>query len=224
LLDKVRQFILDNVRQGGRITWSSPEYVWTHFHFFLSNDNKVVDYRLSWAKLAIMSFVYKELYNWFYWLINWENKYDDEFLSLIVRELNRIIMNHNILRYFDQTICEDKLKANLRNYWMRYYLFDEWSSNPKHQPILWSSANEGGKPFSLELRILPNLFFVANSSKYMSKFIQTIENIINRNVGLSKRELINNNNEYVDSIVQTHNELIRLFIVAKQRLRYWDYN
>jgi hypothetical protein len=81
--------------------------------------------------------IYETLLTWFSSIID----KDPVLNTFIIYELERVCRNHNILRWFDQSFCNNELRNNLREIGADYSIFANGTDSSKHQPVLWSEAN-----------------------------------------------------------------------------------
>lgn len=84
-------------------------------------------------------------------------------------------------------------------------MFHSGINRPKYAPVIWSLANEStGKPHSLEIRAIPNTWFLTATTEETFEFICQIEKILN--------ERHNPRMDYVSSIIDTNNRLLKIAI------------
>ncbi len=184
------------------VKWT-PRFVGTHIHLFLEKNGAPFAKMVS-VRYQVMDYLYKKLLEFFKriakeWVIS--NEY-------MFNELHRVTTNHNILRYFDQEYMGNRMRSNMRNYGMDYRLFADRTDKKKYQPVLWSLANENGKPFSLELRIIPNIYLMGESSEKIVELINWVEEILNNTYKSSEKE--EKNWMHIASILASHNELLQM--------------
>ena len=201
-IDWFKDFVLSSNRMmGGRIVMNP--YVWTHIHM-LVGDNDIGYTWFKQVRLRIVDYMYQKLFEYFNSL--WQ-------LSHIEREeIFRITRNHNILRYFDYETMGDMLRRNLIDFWHDYHSFKEWCwERPKYQPVIWSLANDNWKPHTLELRMIPNTFFLFNETPRIIEIINDIEALINLPQPSSNEE-----EELKSNIISYHKKLLSLVSSSNQ--------
>lgn len=153
---------------------TNNHFVWCHIHYFINKDWEHYQNFAQWKKISLVRMAYVMMADWIQsankkWMLN----------RVRHNEINRLVRNHNILRYFDQSIW-DRLRANLESSWMSYQQFHSWTDKPKYTPVLWSLANiSSWKPHSLEVRCIPNTFFLLANSDEVLKIWDWIEEILN---------------------------------------------
>ena len=196
-IERFRDFIFSYNRLTiwGNIVWSP--YVWTHIHFKILNNWLAFEW-FKWVRLRVAEYMFKRLYE--YYNAFWS-------LSIIeIEELRRITRNHNILRYFDFKFLWDWLRRNLNEKGMDYPNFANWcGEKPKYQPVIWSLANEWGKPHTLELRLIPNTYFLFAPIERLMEDIAMIETIMNEN-----KYTFTQMSEMKNSIIETHKKILLL--------------
>jgi len=189
----------------------SPQYVWTHIHLFFNCD---------WFKgerfFRGKTFLAKFLFEYFYLYFK-ENKYSIP-KEIILKELERLVSNHNILQRFDYHTLNKRLRANLNDNWIDYY--HKNLDKIKYQPVFWS-APKPGKPLTLELRYIPNSFFVYTPWKDIHEFLTLIEKIINYVNNLTSDEFKTIHESNKEDCVNAHSNLIDLY---KEYCSDWSKN
>ncbi len=188
-------------------------YVGTHLHFQIKKSDWEWFEWTTNCKYQIVDYMYKLLYEWF--------SKKDMGNEIYRKEVARICMNHNILRYFDQKYMWDRLKANLDNIWFRYPMFHkEGTDRPKYQPIIWSYKTDSGKPHTLELRMIPNTFFYESDwlQLHYKNIFNEVESAINQpkpSLDLVRQQVI--------SIEASHKKLLSLLTNQKKKVE-WVYS
>ena len=191
-----KRFLNECYSQLPRISCIGNPYVWTHIHLFLEKDWVPYDKLARNKKLPIFNYVYNYFYNWIS---------TNEFLrsEVMINESERLMRNHNILRYFDQKYLDNGMKKNLEQVDWSYPMFHNGINRPKYAPVIWSLANpETWKPHSLEIRSIPNSWLLTSPRDEVYSFVTTIESILN--------EKYNDRFDFVKSIVSTHAKFVKL--------------
>lgn len=174
-------------------------FVGTHFHLFLEKDGEEYSQLARWKKLPIFNYVY----SYFAQFLS-DNELDIR-PEVIAHEAKRLSMNHNILRHFDRQYLKDWIKRNLERNNLWYPMFHNGINRPKYAPVIWSLANMATwKPHSMEIRAIPNTWLLTAQTGEVYDFICQIEQILN--------ERHNPRFDYVSSILDTNNKLIKLAI------------
>ena len=150
-------------------------FVGTHIHMFLNKDWVPYTKFAQWKKVHLVNYAYGEMSKF---LISSVEKW--RLLRKTIKdEMYRLTTNHNILRFFDESIG-NKIKHSLEEYGMSYQQFHSGTDRPKYTPVLWSLANETTwKPHSLEVRCIPNTFLMTEEPKKIADYIYWVANVLN---------------------------------------------
>lgn len=172
-------------------------FVGTHIHLFLEKDGEPYNQLARWKKLPIFNYVYDKFTRF---ISDSRKEFRPE---VVAHEAKRLSYNHNILRHFDRQYLKDWIRKNLECAWLQYPLFHNGINRPKYAPVIWSLPNiDTWKPHSLEIRAIPNTWFLTATKDDMIEFIQNIETILNARH--------NHRYNYVESILANNKRLINI--------------
>jgi len=172
-------------------------YVGCHIHYFINKDGELYTKFAQGKKIALVRMAYTKVCNWITLYKKMGiNKY-------VARdEMSRLARNHNILRYFDSSIW-DALRNNLEEFHMTYQQFHNGTDRPKYTPVLWSlPSTTTWKPHSLEVRCIPNSFFLIEESSNIMSIGEGIEDILNK-------KWDSNDSEDIEAIASSHRLLLQ---------------
>ena len=177
---------------------TKKHFVWTHIHIFLSKDWVPYTKFAQWKKVLLVKYAYQKMAEF----LSLSNSQDKIRKWVIKNEMLRLTTNHNILRFFDESIG-DKLKRNLESNGMEYQQFHRGTDKPKYTPVLWSLTNESSwKPHSLEIRCIPNTYLMTENPSVISEYIQWVANVLNT-------KATQTTDEAAEDICATHLSLVQ---------------
>jgi len=180
---------------------TKKHFVGTHIHLFLNKDWVPYTKFAQWKKVLLVKYAYTKMADFLTKL----NKEGNVLRRVVANEMMRLTTNHNILRYFDNSIW-NKLKSNLESLRMQYQQFHSWTDRPKYTPVLWSLANEAsGKPHSLEIRCIPNTFLMLSKPTEISEYVMGVADVLNTRATKTVEEAAN-------EIASTHLSLLTQLI------------
>lgn len=164
-IHKIQGFIRENISQSLYIQNPWPDYTWTHIHIFKDFEKK----KNRPPLLPIIDEVFTTITNF---MIDFTlNPYVNHIIK--VRELSRLTKSNNLIKYFDHNYLKDSLKLMARNNNI-YFSYDSvWIDNPKYQPVIYSPKREG-KNYSIEVRYVPNSYFLLSKPEEIKNFLKRI--------------------------------------------------
>jgi len=182
-----------------KVSATGKPYVGTHIHLFLEKDGVPYEKIARGKKYILFDYTINHFYKWMKSMKATLNA------NTFSREVSRLVSNHNILRYYDNKYLGNNLKKNLEEFGRSYAMFhNEPPDRPKYSPILWSLPNETtGKPMSLEIRYIPNTWFLSETPIRIYKFIKQFENELNNKLLIDEKS-------YIESIAKAHYNLCEL--------------
>lgn len=149
---------------------NAPAYVWTHLHFWTTWEYPHL-LKLRWT-LFILEFFCE----WFEKNIQRNNCM---LQRLAYFELQRMLFNHNIWHYLDIELMGWKMVELLNSSFNKWYSYMWWAHRPKYQPIVFSPANDSGKPETLEVRAIPNTWYLTAEENELYEFTEWFKHAIN---------------------------------------------
>lgn len=165
---------------------SSPSFVGTHVHSFLSRDDgtKVTQptrYGKRYAALRAYYHVTKFFHSWFSQLdlspegrvLKGETKTAWN-VDVLRTELLRVLTSNNVSKFFDVRYMDGALARNLSAMNLNYAYSSIGNDRPKYQPVIWSLARDNGKPTSLEVRLFPNAMFLLSEKEAMEAAVRDV--------------------------------------------------
>lgn len=182
---------------------SLPAFVWTHIHLFFKENWKDINRFVRW-KTILSAFLMEYFY---YFLRDNPKKLSN---TLVVKELERLCFNHNILQKLDYKLLNKWIRRNLNNKCFDYYYTN--IPKDKYQPVHWSNPSNG-KPLTLELRFIPNSFIIFSKAKELEEFITTVTDKV---LYINSLSGINFNKEHEKNIQQCifwHSKLLDLYLL-----------
>lgn len=198
-IDVFKRFLVDLYREVRWVKCTAKPFIGTHIHLFLEKDGVPYSLVARGKKLPIFDYVYNYFSRW----ITWE----DSIISMrnLWNEALRLTTNHNILRHFDRNVMWDKMRKQLDEFGFNYEMFHWGINRPKYTPVLWSLFNPTtGKPHSLEIRAIPNSWFITSTTEEVYKFVCQLEILLNTKYDKHR--------DYIGSIMNAHKSLIKFVI------------
>lgn len=164
-ISKIQDFIRENTDKSIYLQNPWPNYVGTHIHIFKDFEKKENRPPL----VPVLSEVFHTITNF---MIDFTlNPYVNHINK--VRELKRLVQSNNLIKYLDHNYLKDSLKLMTRNNNI-YFSYDSvWIDNPKYQPVIYS-PKRNQKNYSIEIRYIPNTYFLLSKPEEITNFLKRI--------------------------------------------------